>query len=160
MHEPPAATADLAVLPGVLGPRTLRRTDKYASGPSPCGCPVARPSPRSPDGVSCIMRASDPPSAYQLKGTQIYTDAHRFFSSLFVPAAGCPLCTAYGVLIPCLQPHPSNQRAEGPWPQASTLCPMPYALCLWVTDPGQPIQPMKLSSRCLHRGEASRLLRR
>ena len=57
MHEPPAATADIAVLPGVLGSRTLRRTDKYASGPSPCGCPVARPSPRSRDGVSCIMRA-------------------------------------------------------------------------------------------------------
>jgi hypothetical protein len=28
MHEPPAATADLAVLPGVLGSRTLRRTEK------------------------------------------------------------------------------------------------------------------------------------
>jgi hypothetical protein len=55
MHEPPAATADMAVLPGVLGARTLRRTDKYASGPSPCGCPVARPSPRSRHGVSCIM---------------------------------------------------------------------------------------------------------
>jgi len=26
MHEPPAATADLDVLPGVLGSRTLRRT--------------------------------------------------------------------------------------------------------------------------------------
>jgi hypothetical protein len=57
MHEPPAATADMAVLPGVLGSRTLRRTDKYASGPSPCGYPVARPSPRSRHGVSCIMRA-------------------------------------------------------------------------------------------------------
>src|SRR5512139_3962645 len=35
--------------------------NKYASGPSPAvprdGCPVARPSPRSRDGVSCIMRA-------------------------------------------------------------------------------------------------------
>jgi hypothetical protein len=30
--------------------------NKYASGPSPCGCPVARPSPRSRYGVSCIMR--------------------------------------------------------------------------------------------------------
>jgi len=57
MHEPPAATADMAVLPGVLGSRTQRRTDKYASGPSPCGCPVARPSPRSRDGVSCITQA-------------------------------------------------------------------------------------------------------
>ena len=28
MHEPPATTADLAVLPGVLGSRTLRRTEK------------------------------------------------------------------------------------------------------------------------------------
>jgi hypothetical protein len=27
-HEPPAATADMAVLPGVLGSRTLRGTDK------------------------------------------------------------------------------------------------------------------------------------
>ena len=35
MHEPPAATADLAVLPGVLGSRILRRTDKYASDPVP-----------------------------------------------------------------------------------------------------------------------------
>jgi hypothetical protein len=57
MHEPPAATADMVVLPGVLGSRTLRRTNRYASGPSPCGCPVARPSPRSRHGVSCIMRA-------------------------------------------------------------------------------------------------------
>ena len=64
MHEPPAATADLAVLPGVLGcsfdrlrtssPCDVRK--KYASGPSPCGDPVARPSPRSRDGVSRIMR--------------------------------------------------------------------------------------------------------
>src|SRR5512139_3304419 len=28
MHEPPAATADLAVLPGVLRSRTLRRTEQ------------------------------------------------------------------------------------------------------------------------------------
>jgi hypothetical protein len=28
MHEPSAATADLAVLPGVLGSRTLRRTEQ------------------------------------------------------------------------------------------------------------------------------------
>jgi hypothetical protein len=59
MHEPPAATADMAVLPGVLGSHTLRRTEKHASGPSPSGCPVARPSPRSHDGVSRIMRASE-----------------------------------------------------------------------------------------------------
>ena len=33
--------------------------NKYASGPVPRdGCPVARPSPRSRFGVSCIMRAS------------------------------------------------------------------------------------------------------
>jgi hypothetical protein len=31
---------------------------KYASSPSPCGCPAARPSPRSRSGVSWIMRAS------------------------------------------------------------------------------------------------------
>ena len=69
MHEPPAATADMAVLflravgstsrkSGVLASPTLRRTETCASGPSPCGCPVARPSPRSRYGVSCIMRAS------------------------------------------------------------------------------------------------------
>ena len=62
MHEPPAASADMAVLPGVLGSRTLRRTEKYASGPSSCGCPVARPSPRSPHGVSCIMRVNPVPA--------------------------------------------------------------------------------------------------
>jgi hypothetical protein len=28
MHEPPAATADMAALPGVLGSRTLRRTEQ------------------------------------------------------------------------------------------------------------------------------------
>src|SRR5512139_442581 len=62
MHGPPAANTDMAVLPSVLGARTLRRTETYASGPSPAvprdGCPVARASPRSRDGVSCIMRAS------------------------------------------------------------------------------------------------------
>ena len=43
MHEPPATTADMAVLPGVLGSRTLPRTDKYASGPVPrCRGMVAR----------------------------------------------------------------------------------------------------------------------
>ena len=33
MHEPPAATADMVVLPGVLGSRTLRRKETVASGP-------------------------------------------------------------------------------------------------------------------------------
>jgi hypothetical protein len=66
MHEPPATTADMAVLPGVLGSRAFRRTEKYASGPSPCGYPVARPSPRSRDGVSCIMRARLPLSMPRL----------------------------------------------------------------------------------------------
>jgi len=28
MHESPAPTADMAALPGVLGPRTLRRTEQ------------------------------------------------------------------------------------------------------------------------------------
>jgi len=31
--------------------------NKHASGPSPCGCPVAWPSPRSRSGVSCMSRA-------------------------------------------------------------------------------------------------------
>ena len=39
-HELSAATADKVVLPDVLGPRTLRRTVKYASGPSPCDDPA------------------------------------------------------------------------------------------------------------------------
>ena len=50
------------VLPGVLGSRPSRRTDTYASGPSPAvprdGCPMPRPSPLSRDGVSCIMRVN------------------------------------------------------------------------------------------------------
>ena len=81
MHEPPAATADLAVLPGVLGSRTLRRTNKYASGPSPCGCPVARPSPRSRYGVSYIMRAR--PSHHRRNGLSSAP-------SLPYTALGCP----------------------------------------------------------------------
>ncbi|MDH3897337.1 MAG: hypothetical protein OEV18_08095 [Deltaproteobacteria bacterium] len=43
----------MVVLPGVLGCRTLRRTiHRYASEPTPCGCPVARPSSRSRDSNS------------------------------------------------------------------------------------------------------------
>ncbi len=42
-------TADMAVLPGVLGCRTLRRTVR---GPTPCAFPVAQPSPRSRDNKS------------------------------------------------------------------------------------------------------------
>jgi hypothetical protein len=58
MHEPPATTVDMAVLPGVLRSRTLRRTDRYASAASPCGYWVARPSPRFRYGGSRIARAS------------------------------------------------------------------------------------------------------
>ena len=47
--------------PGVLGSRTLRRTEQVRLRSSPAvprdGSPVARPSPRSRYGVSCIMRA-------------------------------------------------------------------------------------------------------
>jgi hypothetical protein len=57
--------------PGVLGSRTLRRTGKYASGPSPCGCPVARPSPRSRNGVSCMMRASRQRPHLHLAGCRV-----------------------------------------------------------------------------------------
>jgi len=50
-HESPAATTDMAVLPGVLGCsfdrlRTSSSCDVpfgYASEPTPCGCQVARP---------------------------------------------------------------------------------------------------------------------
>jgi hypothetical protein len=46
-HESLAATTDMAVLPGVLGCRHLRRTDKVRLGTNPAvprdGCPVARP---------------------------------------------------------------------------------------------------------------------
>jgi len=67
-HESPAATADMAFLPGVLGCRTLRRTVQVRLGSNPAvprDCPVARPprlseqardggqaqpSPRSRDG--------------------------------------------------------------------------------------------------------------
>ncbi len=42
-HEWPAAATDMAVLPCVLGCRTLSILFKYTSGPTPCGCTVARP---------------------------------------------------------------------------------------------------------------------
>jgi hypothetical protein len=67
-HESLAATADMAVLPGVLGCRTLRRTVRYASDPIPryrgTSCPVARPSSRSRDTNSRNIRAR---SQYSLK---------------------------------------------------------------------------------------------
>jgi hypothetical protein len=47
----------MVVLPGVLGSRPLRRTVKYVSGSSPCGCQVASPSSRSRDGNSWSIRA-------------------------------------------------------------------------------------------------------
>ena len=39
MHEPPAATADMAVLPGVLGSRTLRCTEKVRLRSEPLWLP-------------------------------------------------------------------------------------------------------------------------
>ncbi|MEJ2429071.1 MAG: hypothetical protein P8075_09155 [Deltaproteobacteria bacterium] len=45
------ATVDMAILPSVLGCRTLRRTIQVRLGSNPAverdGCPVARPSSRS-----------------------------------------------------------------------------------------------------------------
>ena len=66
MHKPPAPTADLAVLPGVLGCsfdrlRTSSPCDVLKNTPqvrAPASCPAAQPSPRSRYGVSCTMRAS------------------------------------------------------------------------------------------------------
>jgi hypothetical protein len=56
-HQLSAATADIGVLPGVLGCsfdrlRTGSPCDvpfRYASDPTPCGCPVGQPSLRSHD---------------------------------------------------------------------------------------------------------------
>jgi len=39
MHKPPATTADRAVLPGVLGSRTLRRTEKVRLRSEPLWLP-------------------------------------------------------------------------------------------------------------------------
>ena len=39
MHEPPAAAEDLAVLPGVLGSRTLRRTEQVRLSSEPLWLP-------------------------------------------------------------------------------------------------------------------------
>jgi len=39
LHESPAATADMAVLPGVLGCRTLRRTVQVRLGSNPLRLP-------------------------------------------------------------------------------------------------------------------------
>jgi hypothetical protein len=49
IHESAAPTVDMSVLPGVLRCRPLRRTARYASEPTPCGCQVARPSSRPHD---------------------------------------------------------------------------------------------------------------
>jgi hypothetical protein len=53
-HESPAATADMTVLPRVLGCRTLWRTVQVRLRSNPAvprdGCTVAHPSPRSRDG--------------------------------------------------------------------------------------------------------------
>jgi hypothetical protein len=55
-HELLAVTVDMAVLPGVLGCRTLRRTLQVRLGTNPAvvrdGCPVASPSSRSRDSNS------------------------------------------------------------------------------------------------------------
>ena len=63
MHETPAVTADMVVLPGVLGSRTLRCTEQVRLRSSPAvprdGCPVARPSPptlRLPRGRGGLRR--------------------------------------------------------------------------------------------------------
>ena len=60
-HEWPTATVDMAVLPGVLGCRTLRRTVQVRLGSNPAvprdGCPVAKPSLRSRDCNSRNIRA-------------------------------------------------------------------------------------------------------
>ena len=57
------ATADKAVLPGVLGCRTLRRTVQVRLGSNPAvagdGCPVARPSSQSRDSSSSSIRARE-----------------------------------------------------------------------------------------------------
>jgi hypothetical protein len=39
MHEPPGATADMAVLPRLLGSRTLRRTEKVRLRSEPLWLP-------------------------------------------------------------------------------------------------------------------------
>jgi hypothetical protein len=55
-HEWLTPTTDMAVLPGVLGRRTLRRTVQVRLGSNPAvprdGCPVALPSQWSRDSNS------------------------------------------------------------------------------------------------------------
>jgi hypothetical protein len=80
--------------PGVLGSRTLRRTDTYASGPSPCGCPVARSSPRSRCGVSCIMRVK--PKRRRRGGCAVpYSPG-----TAIPPMSGHPLCLGVSSVAP------------------------------------------------------------
>jgi len=52
LHESSAPTADMTVLPGVLGARILRRTVQVRLGFEPLRLPVARPSSRSRDDIS------------------------------------------------------------------------------------------------------------
>jgi hypothetical protein len=51
-HESPAATADMTVFRASSGVGPCGVLFKYASDPTPCGCTVAHPSPRSRDGNS------------------------------------------------------------------------------------------------------------
>ena len=60
---PPRLAQPEAGRPGVFlrqaqGKLTLGRAETDASGPSSCGCPVARPSPRCRCGISCRMRVN------------------------------------------------------------------------------------------------------
>jgi hypothetical protein len=59
-NKTPAATADMAVLPGVLGCRILRRTGQVRLGSNPAvprdGFPVARPFLQSRGAISLNMR--------------------------------------------------------------------------------------------------------
>ncbi|MEJ2431424.1 MAG: hypothetical protein P8075_21285, partial [Deltaproteobacteria bacterium] len=61
-HESLATTEDMAVLPGVLGCRTLRRTVQVRLGSNPAVArddwPAARPSLRSRDSNSWNIRAT------------------------------------------------------------------------------------------------------
>ncbi|MDH3773874.1 MAG: hypothetical protein WBF55_18655 [Syntrophobacteria bacterium] len=102
----------MAVLPGVLGCRPLRRTvQRYASEPTPCGCQVARPSSsrslRSAQSrkrvPSCVVsrRQLQLPAASCRESSKCKEEVPFYCSSLAKPAASYGECARSSIFMKC-----------------------------------------------------------
>ncbi|MDH3557385.1 MAG: hypothetical protein OES18_16200 [Deltaproteobacteria bacterium] len=109
----------MAVLPGVLGCRPLRRTvQRYASEPIPCGCQVARPSSsrslrsaqsRTASGIcdkrvpSCVVsrRQLQLPAASCRESSKCKEEVPFYCSSLAKPAASYGECARSSIFMKC-----------------------------------------------------------